>query len=82
MPGPIRLEEDEESQHGFMEDSRELLGDGAEAVGRSAKKFWHGFTGFAVQDNVLEVAVGLMYVAIYFHYLVVHVMYGVYCSQS
>jgi len=43
-----------------LEDSREYLEDSVEEVGKRAKKFWHGFSSFAVQDNVLEVAVGLM----------------------
>lgn len=66
MPGAIRLDDDEESQHGrvadFLDDSREMLGDAAEEGGKRITKFWHGFTSFAVQDNVLEVAVGLMQV--------------------
>jgi len=69
MSGSIRLEDnDEESQHGsgsraghFLDDSRDLLEGSVEVVGSATKKFWNGFTSFAVQDNVLEVAVGLMY---------------------
>ena len=28
---------------------------------KRASRFWTGFSDFALQDNVLEVAVGLMY---------------------
>lgn len=45
-----------------LEDSREFLEDAGEEVQKRASKFWHGFSSFALQDNVLEVAVGLMYV--------------------
>jgi len=43
-----------------LEDSRELLEDAGEEVQKRARRFWHGFSSFALQDNVLEVAVGLM----------------------
>jgi hypothetical protein len=40
------------------------LEDGSEIVHNAAggvREMWEGFTDFALQDNVLEVAVGLMY---------------------
>jgi large conductance mechanosensitive channel len=43
-----------------LEDSQELLQQASQDVGKRAKKMWHGFRDFALQDNVLEVAVGLM----------------------
>lgn len=45
-----------------LEDSQELLERAGEEVVGGAKKMWEGFTDFALQDNVLEVAVGLMFV--------------------
>lgn len=45
-----------------LEDSQELLERAGEEVVGGAKKMWEGFTDFALQDNVLEVAVGLMLV--------------------
>ena len=35
-------------------------------IGSSAGRFWSGFKDFALQDNVLEVAVGLMWVGFSF----------------
>jgi len=43
-----------------LEDSQELLSQGGGVVIGGAKRMWHGFADFALQDNVLEVAVGLM----------------------
>jgi large conductance mechanosensitive channel len=43
-----------------LDESRESLMRAGEGVHRRAKRLWDGFTDFAVQDNVLEVAVGLM----------------------
>jgi large conductance mechanosensitive channel len=43
-----------------LHESGESLMRAGEDVERGAKKLWNGFTDFAVQDNVLEVAVGLM----------------------
>jgi len=60
-----------------LEDSREFLEDGVEQVGKRAKKFWQGFSSFAVQDNVLEVAVGLMYV-----YLCLNTLFTVLSSPN
>jgi hypothetical protein len=53
---PIRLEDGRE----FIEDGREFIEDAGQEVGKRARRFWHGFSSFALQDNVLEVAVGLM----------------------
>ena len=33
----------------------------ADDVHQRASSFWEGFSNFALRDNVLEVAVGLMY---------------------
>jgi large conductance mechanosensitive channel len=43
-----------------LEDSQELLSHGGEVVVGGTKRMWQGFADFALQDNVLEVAVGLM----------------------
>lgn len=43
-----------------LEDSQELLQHAGEEVVKSGKNIWHGFTDWALQDNILEVAVGLM----------------------
>ncbi|KAF2455640.1 putative ion channel [Lineolata rhizophorae] len=43
-----------------MDDNREALLRAGERVTRRAKWAWEGFTEFALQDNVLEVAVGLI----------------------
>jgi large conductance mechanosensitive channel len=43
-----------------LDESRESLMHAGEEVERRAKRTWDGFADFAVQDNVLEVAVGLM----------------------
>ena len=40
-------------------ESQHLLQAGHKAKTR-ARRFWNGFSDFALQDNVLEVAVGLM----------------------
>ncbi|KAH7383479.1 large-conductance mechanosensitive channel [Cadophora sp. MPI-SDFR-AT-0126] len=46
-----------------LEDSQDLLQHAGEEVGRRANKMWHGFTDWALQDNILEVAVGLIIAA-------------------
>jgi large conductance mechanosensitive channel len=52
MPRLEELEHDTlENEHGWTEDVR----DGAYGL-------WDSFSNFALRDNVLEVAVGLMYV--------------------
>ena len=43
-----------------LEDSTELLQHAGEEFVGGVKGMWEGFTDFALQDNVLEVAVGLM----------------------
>lgn len=43
------------------EGSRELLIHVGETVGKRGKRMWEGFSDFVLQDNVLEVAAGLMY---------------------
>lgn len=47
-----------------LNDSSQRLLSSTQEVGQSAKtrsqRFWNGFKDFALQDNVLEVAVGLM----------------------
>jgi large conductance mechanosensitive channel len=44
-----------------LEDSREIFNDAGEVVQKSAKRLWEGFSDFALQENVIGVAVGLMY---------------------
>lgn len=51
MPGRSH---DEESGSG---ESESLLGRGHKRV----KRFWEGFVDFAFQDDILKIAVGLMY---------------------
>lgn len=51
-----------------LEDSGELLEHAGHEVTTRAKRMWSGFADFALQDNVLEVAVGLMYVTIVLNY--------------
>ena len=43
-----------------LEDSEEFLEHAGQEVTMRAKRMWQGFSDFALQDNVLEVAVGLM----------------------
>lgn len=45
-----------------LDDTREGLLQGGRKAKTRASRFWTGFADFALQDNVLEVAVGLMYV--------------------
>ena len=42
--------------------SRESLLHAGQQVSRKISRVWDNFTEFALRDNVLEVAVGLMYV--------------------
>ncbi|KAG9230978.1 putative ion channel [Amylocarpus encephaloides] len=46
-----------------LEESQDLLGAAGDQVVGGAKRMWEGFTDFALQDNVLEVAVGLIIAA-------------------
>ncbi|TVY13580.1 Anditomin synthesis protein L [Lachnellula arida] len=46
-----------------LEDSQELLTHGGEVVVSGARRMWEGFADFALQDNVIEVAVGLIIAA-------------------
>lgn len=41
-------------------DSEELLAHSTEAVRGGVSWVWHGFTDWVLQDNIIEVAVGLM----------------------
>jgi hypothetical protein len=45
-----------------LDDSRESLTNNAQAARSSAARGWSAFANFALNDNVLEVAIGLMYV--------------------
>jgi hypothetical protein len=45
-----------------LDDAGEALLQAEQQAEKRAKRFWSGFSDFALQDNVLEVAVGLMYV--------------------
>lgn len=51
-----------------LDDTRESLLQGGRKAKTRASRFWTGFADFALQDNVLEVAVGLMYVFISFFF--------------
>jgi hypothetical protein len=53
-----------------LEDSSEFLEHAGHEVTTRAKRMWSGFTDFALQDNVLEVAVGLMYVIIVLNHFI------------
>ena len=44
-----------------LDDSREALLHAGQGIQKRAKRAWDGFSDFALRDNVLEVAVGLMY---------------------
>jgi len=46
-----------------LEDAQDFIEDAGEEVQKRASKFWNGFSSFALQDNVLEVAVGLIIAA-------------------
>ncbi|CZR56601.1 related to large-conductance mechanosensitive channel [Phialocephala subalpina] len=52
----IRLED-------IRDDSQELIEHSVEIVGRGASWMWHGFTDWVLQDNIIEVAVGLILAA-------------------
>ena len=45
------------------ENTQQYLQDAEQGVRRSTSRAWDSFTNFALRDNVLEVAVGLMYAA-------------------
>lgn len=51
---------DEEHQETLSESITEPFIHGADRAQKRARRFWDGFSDFALQDNVLEVAVGLM----------------------
>lgn len=42
------------------DDTRQNLLQAGQKAKTRARRFWNGFSDFALQDNVLEVAVGLM----------------------
>ena len=44
-----------------LDDTREALLDAGENAQKRVHRAWEGFQDFALRDNVLEVAVGLMY---------------------
>ena len=44
-----------------LDESRQTLLDAEEGAKARVRRFWDGFTDFALRDNVLEVAVGLMF---------------------
>ena len=43
-----------------LDGNQELFHDAGDEIVGGAKRMWEGFTEFALQDKVLEVAVGLM----------------------
>lgn len=45
------------------DDARTTLLDAERVVSRKVRSIWEGFTNFALRDSVMEVALGLMYVA-------------------
>ena len=47
------------------DDTRQALLHDAEEARTRVRRFWDGFTDFALRDNVLEVAVGLMFVPVF-----------------
>ena len=49
-----------------------LLQETESNVQRKVKSVWSGFTDFALRDNVLEVAVGLMYAGFLIHIVKLH----------
>ncbi len=53
-------ENHDEEEDGLLDDGRELLLAAGREVHTRTSRIWHGFSDFALQDNVLEVAVGLM----------------------
>jgi len=59
---PIRLE-DGPQERSYVQDGQDFLEDTGEMVGKKTRKMWQGFSDFALQDNVLEVAVGLILAA-------------------
>ena len=44
-----------------LDDAEEALLDAGHSATKTARGVWDGFSDFALRDNVLEVAVGLMY---------------------
>lgn len=47
-----------------LEDSQERLQHAGEEVMKGGRNLWQGFSSWAMQDNILEVAVGLMFVVL------------------
>lgn len=52
----------DENFHWSVTDVRTNLLHAESQIARQVKSLWSGFVGFALRDNVLEVAFGLMYV--------------------
>ena len=48
-----------------LEDTEQALLDAGQDAKQRAKSAWDGFSDFALRDNVLEVAVGLMYIFLF-----------------
>ena len=55
---PIRLEDGQQ----LLEEGLEQAGELGEQAHKGVKRFWSGFSEFALSENVLQVAIGLMYV--------------------
>lgn len=53
---PIRLEDGQQ----FLEEGLETAGEYTEQAQKGVKRFWDGFSEFALSENVLQVAIGLM----------------------
>jgi hypothetical protein len=54
---PIRLEDGQD----LIESGLETAGELSEHAQKGVKRFWNGFSEFALSENVLQVAIGLMY---------------------
>lgn len=66
---PIRLEDGQD----LIESGLETAGEISEHAQKGVKRFWNGFSEFALSENVLQVAIGLMYVLIRICSLCLHV---------
>jgi len=56
-------DEEDDDRPDYLDDGRELLLAAGRSMHSRTSRIWHGFSDFALQDNVLEVAVGLILAA-------------------
>jgi hypothetical protein len=61
-----------------LEDPSEILHDARAEVQRRAKRLLTGFSDFALRENVLEVAVGLMYAL----FILQSSLFSIYCCLA